>query len=978
MLLFADRNIVISKKIVSPLRIILFLGIHLNAPTWSFGHTGNFYHFAEKLGNQDAPINIIDITMNADIPFSQDELLYLTGLKVPCTISKRSIDMAYKRLMAKNRFNSITIDIDGQDSGKHLHFTLTGSWIFKRLLVSGILFGKQKYELLYNLQPGEIFDITLHEESISSIKKLLYDEGYFDGTVQAELLYVKKNKNIETRLTITQNHRYKIRNFTVAIAQAKEEKTLSASRMEKLKAKLEDAFGPGLIDTRYSKVKIATQVKKIRSFLQNIGFLNCHISMTRTINRVNRTLGITINAQLGKRQILKFRGNTILSADTIRNDLLGNDQPDWLFTPDIIKEQIMHEYYKRGYWHTSITHDDLESYGYLFSIKEGKPTLIENVEVINAATLMPETTKSFWADVLTNKTFDQALLEKSINNLQSSYLANGFWDFKIIEHRFVKNRATGNYTIRLLVEKGLQRFWGGLAIDGFKALEGNEFFLKYKVPTHQLTPFNIAWLQEQRVFLINHFQSEGYWYADVQPEIVHLPLEVSAKYPNATQLLVNWKVDLGEHVTFGKIIVRGNTKLPFNRIIKNLKFTEGDLWSKDKLDLTRKKLKRLDIFKSVHIFPYNMSKTTGKKPIILNLVDDDPVELRARAGYYLTSKNFMFERRSTPKLGGSIIIKNPTNCADKLMVDADWSLFDHKANLDYVKPNPFDLPIMSHIKGYTSKYVYPAQVNGSKSAYESLQHGVLVGISDEFMQDYHWGLNIGNEWLRTTGVRGNLKLAQNFIDRTLPFFFLEPSLVIDKLDDRLNTTKGTFGLYSIKTMFPEDSGDITTRLTMEQSFFYPIYEQQVIGAARLRFGHIFRRSFEHVMPAERFYLGGPYSVRCYDKDTVPPLGITETVQPDGSIEKSYTIQGGSSMMNANFELRFPLYKALGGVLFQDIGALSQSGFLGLGDRWYPSSGFGLRYKTPLGALRFDFGWKWQARHVNDSSYGWNLTLGEAF
>ena len=84
------------------------------------------------------------------------------------------------------------------------------------------------------------------------------------------------------------------------------------------------------------------------------------------------------------------------------------------------------------------------------------------------------------------------------------------------------------------------------------------------------------------------------------------------------------------------------------------------------------------------------------------------------------------------------------------------------------------------------------------------------------------------------------------------------------------------------------------------------------------------------------------------------------------------------MLCGNVELRIPLYKSFGAVLFQDIGVLSQSGFFGLTDTWFPTTGFGFRYKTPIGAIRFDIGWKWRKRIPNDLGYGWYLTVGEAF
>ena len=116
-------------------------------------------------------------------------------------------------------------------------------------------------------------------------------------------------------------------------------------------------------------------------------------------------------------------------------------------------------------------------------------------------------------------------------------------------------------------------------------------------------------------------------------------------------------------------------------------------------------------------------------------------------------------------------------------------------------------------------------------------------------------------------------------------------------------------IYSLKMMFPENNDDLTAKLLFEQSLFYPIYKK-LIFAWRLRFGHIFRRKFEKIMPIERFYLGGPYFVRGYEPDALPPLGVFESVK-DGKTIKYYTIQGGSTMINVNLELRFPLFKSLG-------------------------------------------------------------------
>lgn len=953
------------------------------------GYTGSFAPFAAR--SYSTSFLLHNITFQSDVPFSSDEFFYLTDLKPQKLTSCRQVERAYHMLVNKRRFNTITIDISEDPSGgKNLHFTLASAWILKKLDFSGIWFGKPKYTILYTQQPGDVFDATLHEESVKAIKQFLQDQGYFNSMVYDELVYEKKYKMITAKVRINRNRRFIIRSVNYEIENVR------------VKDFLNKRFTASLRDALYSRDLIQKQAKKVKDFLKKAGFLRARIMSKYVIEKDVRAIHVTFNVSVDKRRSLTFQGNSVFSGRAIRDDIIGLDQPDWLFSPDIIKEQIRYEYYKKGYWNPVISHQKRGDLGYHFVIQEGKPVTIEAIVLKDSITQLPEPSPISIDELLSQKIFDQQLLDEWLDRLKNFYLTHGYWDFAIADKRFIKNPETGNYTIQLLIDKGSQRFWGGVVIEGMPELEQHEFFKKYKLSHEdQLVNFDIRWIADQRVFLLSHFQKLGYWYADVHPEILVLDFAKIAQnkqLAGATKVSLVWKVTTGEQVTFGKVFLRGNSRLPFKRILKEIKCKDGEPWRREKIDLTRKKLKRLGIFKAVQIQPYQMTKNKSKKPVILTLVDDDPLELRLRVGYFLTSKNFMFRRQSTPKLGTSLIFRNPTNRADKIAVDFDWTNFERTFNVDYQQPSFFNYSVMTRFKGYANKYIHPVRIGKSDSAYEALQNGLLFGFSDEYKQDYHWGVNVGNEWIKISRVRGYLRLDKPLIDHVLPYAFVEPTLVIDKLDDRINTTKGGLTFVSIKCMIPEDHGSVTARLTAEQSFFYPIYKD-FIGAARVRFGHVFRRAFGQIMPLERFYLGGPNSVRGYEIDSLPPLGVTEkgvdgkiikeystngvrdVLQArDKNITKDYTIQGGSSMFNANFELRFGLIKDLGAVLFQDIGVLSQSGLAGFKSVWFPSSGFGLRYKTPIGAIRFDIGWKWKKRFDVDrnSPYMWYLSLGQAF
>ncbi len=133
------------------------------------------------------------------------------------------------------------------------------------------------------------------------------------------------------------------------------------------------------------------------------------------------------------------------------------------------------------------------------------------------------------------------------------------------------------------------------------------------------------------------------------------------------------------------------------------------------------------------------------------------------------------------------------------------------------------------------------------------------------------------------------------------------------------------------------------------------------------------------LPAsQRFFAGGSTTVRGFQLDR---LGVDAIIDQNG-LGLSL---GGNGVVVANVEIRRLVTRLLGrnfGIVgFLDTGnVFRRAGDIDLG-QLRSAAGFGVRYDSPLGPLRLDFGFKTRRRTINEvRERGWeyHLSIGEAF
>lgn len=137
------------------------------------------------------------------------------------------------------------------------------------------------------------------------------------------------------------------------------------------------------------------------------------------------------------------------------------------------------------------------------------------------------------------------------------------------------------------------------------------------------------------------------------------------------------------------------------------------------------------------------------------------------------------------------------------------------------------------------------------------------------------------------------------------------------------------------------------------------------GAARIRLGVADPYGRGDEVPLfERFYAGGINSVRGYERWRVGPLVNDDPI-------------GGRSVVEWSVELRHPITEQIGGALFLDAGQVSRASFDLPFDSLRYGTGFGVRYKSPVGPLRVDLGFPVQPPD-GDPRWQVHVSVGAAF
>ena len=483
---------------------------------------------------------------------------------------------------------------------------------------------------------------------------------------------------------------------------------------------------------------------------------------------------------------------------------------------------------------------------------------------------------------------------------------------------------------------------------------------------------------------------------------------------------LTFRVSEGAQVVVDHVLIVGNRRIDASTVRAELTLRSGDPLGLDEIDETRRRLTDLGLFRRIEIRGFSHGGGTRRDVVIV--VEEAPatrvgygggvevsqrlratesgaageqLELAPRGFFEIGQRNLWGKNRSIDLFTRVSVRREEDRTAAAPQSGLGFN--EYRVLLNYSEPRAFRRTGDLFVSGFVEQVIRPSFDLFSRGVSAELRRA--IGLTATGSVGYTYGQNrVSNEQLRPAD--------RPLVDRLFPEVTLSSfssGLVRDTRDDPLEPRGGSLVGVDGEVAFRGIGSGVGFAKTTLQGFLYRRLRGDLVFAAGARLGLArgFARTLtisaipipvidddgvlvlvpgsepEHAvvedLPAsKRFFAGGDTTVRGFALDR---LGDGATIDQNGFPT------GGNAMVVLNAELRVPVSGAFQVVGFLDAGnVFDRVSSLGL-TRIRAGTGFGVRYRSPLGPIRVDVGFKLNRRTFagnRERLTALHVSIGQAF
>ena len=572
----------------------------------------------------------------------------------------------------------------------------------------------------------------------------------------------------------------------------------------------------------------------------------------------------------------------------------------------------------------------------------------------------------FFSFLSSSGSYKQEAFDNDLQVLKYIYWNKGFLQVKIDRPLVTVTPDKKSIYVTYFIDEGDQYNVGEVDFAGDLLFPKSELYDAVKIKDNGV--FSVEVMRKDIMDLQAKYGDLGYAFTNVIPRY---------NFRDADK-----KVDLvfefekGQKVYFGDISVTGNSKTRDKVIRRELKIEEGELYNETRKRQSQENIQRLGFFEEVNF----KTSTPPDKPDQLNL--EVVVKERNTGQVQLTAAYGSSQGMS---LGGSIIENNfrGTGRALEARIDAAKTRQDYRISLTD--------PYFQDTKWSAGFDIFYLE-NSQRVTYDIRKFGGNVRLGHPIYGDYtraYVRYKIDKTSLFETYDENNVLLTDPEIFPLDTARGITSSMMLtleyDTRNDRFSPSKGIFTDISYERSGL--GGDLRYQeFSSRFRFFYNVF-WDVVWRNNLSYSNIQPLENGGTVPfSELYQMGGPYTLRGFGS-----AGVGKRIYSDfrynmlkskgfsdaDATRAANVVVGGTKQILFQTEMQYPLIKEAGlnGVFFFDAGQaeddLTKSALRS-------DFGMGFRWQSPLGLLRFEWGWPIDSDQFNGQGVNFEFSIGPPF
>ncbi|MEA2491283.1 MAG: translocation and assembly module TamB [Acidobacteriota bacterium] len=947
----------------------------------------------------DAPIAQINFV--ADARFDTTAVTSDVTLEPGERLSIRELQSSIKNLYATGNFRDVRVDAVRTDAGVVLTFALFLHYRVGAIEVEGLTGGNRtRARRDMTIATGEVLSLNAVDDSATAIQEALRRDGYLEATVDPETTFDRARSIATVHFYVTPGIQARVASVVIEGDTARFDTQGLIQRMKR---------GPG---KPYNVREAREDAERMRNFMirrehrrADVDFLDsAYDPATHAVTlRYHAVAGPKVRVEVDGinrrtvRKWLPFRG---------RNDEYSED------AIDRAADEIVTGLQQRGYYRAAVdTESGIQEGEWVTTFHVSPGTQYSLAAVTFSGNIkMPE--KSLQKSIATTshggfrrilnsllrrpQGVTRGQLNDDRDSLESYYRLEGFSEATVATPVVTTNDANGTMSVEFPINEGPQTIVTDVIIEGNQKIATND------LPRPQLTagkPFNPQFEHDDVVALQTFYANRGNVEVQVAPRVDVADDKTTAR--------VTYVITEGPQVKVDEVIVRGNTYTDRDVVLRRSGLDPGQPFSYTAILEAQRELYRLGIFQRVEIQPEQAGTSVGDRDVVIQVEEGSNLTLTgsvgARAQRVATADGTSMQ--VSPRLAAAAAHRNLFGSGRYLGLEGVFSNEEQEAFLTYREPfiSRWDVPVQLQIFQTD---------DATRPGTRIQQRGASVEASKVAFSRTRWSMRY--EYKISECKEGELCNLINLgepvadIDRSLlniQISSFQPTFFWDHRDDILDPHRGFFTSASVEYASPIFAADAHfLKEYLQGAWYLPLSARQVFAVSG-RFGLIQPKGgtdHSDVPLSERFTAGGEVTHRAFELDLLGTLCADPKDFDDENVCNPTLFQrfnrdenrfegpilplGGSGLLLVNAEYRFPIAGTFGGAVFADIGNVYATDTIRFEQLRY-GVGVGLRYISPIGPLRFDFGYKLDRRIIGTDSDGnpkredpfaWVITFGLPF